>query len=110
MLDLYHHLPLERTKLVGLEPAQGHFGLDAARVVAPGDPYRSVLLYRMAKQGNGRLPPLGSKKIDALGLKLMHNCIADMPLDDSTPTQARLGQVEAQRKHIHSLGLAKRNQ
>jgi putative heme-binding domain-containing protein len=110
VFDLYHHLPLERTKLVGLEPAQGHFGLDDARVVAPGDPYRSVLLYRMAKQGNGRMPHLGSKKIDALGLKLMHDWIANMPLDDSARTPARLGQVEAQRKQIHSLGLAKRDQ
>lgn len=40
----------------------------------------------------------------------MQNWIADMPLDDSTPSQDRLGQVEAQRKQIHSLGLAKRNQ
>ena len=81
VFDLYHHLPLKRTKLIDLEPAQGHFGLDDARVVAPGDPYRSVLLYRMAKQGNGRMPHLGSRKLDPLGLKLMHDWIAAMPLE-----------------------------
>ena len=108
VFDLYHHLPLKRTKLIDLEPAQGHFGLDDARVVAPGDPYRSVLLYRMAKQGNGRMPHLGSRKLDPLGLKLMHDWIAAMPLEKTGRAPARLGQVETQRKLIHSLGLAKR--
>ena len=108
VFDLYHHLPLKQTKLIGLKPAQGHFDLDDARVVAPGDPYRSVLLYRMAKQGNGRMPHLGSKRLDPLGLKLVHDWIADMPLDEAGLTSARLGQAEAQRKLIQSLGLAKR--
>ena len=108
VFDLYNHLPLARTKLINLEPAQGHFGLEDSRVVAPGDPYRSVLLYRMAKQGNGRMPHLGSKKIDPLGVKLIHDWIADMPLYKTGRSPIRLGQMETQRSQIHSLGLAKR--
>ncbi len=108
VFDLYHHLPLARTKLIDLEPAQGHFDLDDARVVAPGDPYRSVLLYRMAKQGNGRMPHLGSSKLDPLGVKLIQEWISDMPLDETGRSPTRLDQVESHRNQIHSLGLAKR--
>ena len=107
VFDLSYHLPLKRTKLLGLPPAQGNFGLENARVIAPGDPYRSVLLYRMAKQGNGRMPHLGSRRIDAAGLKLIHDWIANMPLDETGWSPERLGQVSTQQKQIHSLGLAK---
>ena len=107
VFDLSYHLPLKRTKLLGLPPAQGDFDLENARVVAPGDPYRSVLLYRMAKQGNGRMPHLGSRRIDSAGLKLIHDWIANMPLDETGRSPERLGQVSTQQKQIHSFGLAK---
>ena len=107
VFDLSYHLPLKRTKLLDLPPAQGDFDLENARVVAPGDPYRSVLLYRMAKQGNGRMPHLGSRRIDPAGLKLIHDWIANMPLDETGRSPERLGQVSTQQKQIRSLGLAK---
>ena len=107
VFDLSYHLPLKRTKLLGLPPAQGDFDLENARVVAPGDPYRSVLLYRMAKQGNGRMPHLGSRRIDTAGLKLIRDWIADMPLDEHGRSPDRRAQVSTQQKQIQSLGLAK---
>ena len=109
VFDLSNHLPFQQTKLVGLPPAQGDFRLDEARVIAPGDPYRSVLLYRMAKQGNGRMPHIGSNRIDTVGLKLIHDWIADMPLDEAGRSAKRLGQVNTQQKQIHSLSFAKGN-
>ncbi len=105
VFDLSYHLPLIRTKLLGLPPAQGDFGLENARVIAPGDPYRSVLLYRMAKQGNGRMPHLGSRRIDTAGLKLIHDWMSNMPLDETGRSSERLRQVSNQQKQIHSLGL-----
>jgi len=107
VFDLTYHLPLIGTKLLGLPPAQGDFGLENASVIAPGDPYRSVLLYRMAKQGNGRMPHLGSRRIDTAGLKLIHDWIANMPLDETGRSAERLGQVSTQQKQIQSLGLAR---
>ena len=62
----------------------------------------------MAKQGNGRMPHLGSSKFDPLGMKLLHDWIADMPLDETGRSPTRLGQVETQRNQIHSLALANR--
>jgi hypothetical protein len=53
-------------------PARGGFGLDDARIVAVGDPFRSTLFYRMATTGPGRMPHIGSEIGDAEGLTLMH--------------------------------------
>ena len=39
---------------IGVRPGQGTFGIPHARILAPGDPYRSVLFYRMALAGPGR--------------------------------------------------------
>src|SRR5205807_1969937 len=34
----------------------GTFGIRDARIIAPGDPHRSLLLYRMSKLGYARMP------------------------------------------------------
>ncbi len=72
-------LPLEQTSLLGERPTQGTFGIFAAEVVAPGEPYRSVLLYRMSKLGGGRMPHLGSTEIDRAGVRLIHDWVASLP-------------------------------
>ena len=72
-------LPLDQTKMIDMRPMQGTFGIHAARVIAPGDPYRSVLLYRMSKLGSGRMPYIGSQIVDAAGVALIHQWIQEMP-------------------------------
>jgi hypothetical protein len=42
-------------KAVDLPPNQGTFAIANARLLAPGDPYRSVVYYRMAKTDSGRM-------------------------------------------------------
>src|SRR5262249_50335339 len=51
-----------------------------AHILSPGDPYRSVLYYRMAKQGRGRMPHIGSEIVDEPGLKLIHDWIRQLPI------------------------------
>ena len=55
------------TSLLGSRPTQGTFGILGAQIVAPGDPYRSVLYYRMSKLGHGRMPQFGSQVVDPQG-------------------------------------------
>lgn len=76
-------LPLEETNMVGARPTQGTFGIHAAQVIAPGDPFRSVLWYRMAKLGNGRMPYLGSSEVDLAGLELIHAWIRQLPQESA---------------------------
>ena len=78
---------LADARLVDAKPVQGGLGLPDARIIAPGDPYRSVLLYRMATAGRGHMPYLGGKLIDDRGLLLVRDWIAGMrPGEKSSDT------------------------
>ena len=77
--EVRYELTLPQTALVGERPTQGAFGIPAAEVVAAGDPAHSVLLYRMAKLGRGRMPHAGSAVVDEEGLGLIREWIAQLP-------------------------------
>jgi putative heme-binding domain-containing protein len=63
---------IEKDKyLIEAPPTQGTFGIFKAEVVSTIHPSRSVLLYRMAKLGRGRMPHFGSNVIDEDGLRLI---------------------------------------
>ena len=72
-------LPLEQTRTVDVRPIQGGFGISGAKIIAPGDPEGSVLYYRIAKLGGGRMPRLGSQVVDERALGLFHDWIAQLP-------------------------------
>ena len=99
-IDVQYQLPLTKTNLLDSRPTQGTFGIHGAQVFAAGDPYRSVLFYRMSKLGRGRMPYIGSNVIDVRGLKLIHDWIEQTAVEstassDSTPSGARLAQRKA---------------
>jgi len=95
---LQHNLPLDKTKLVGIRPTQGSFGIPNAQIVAPGEPHRSALYFRMAKTGPGHMPHLGAKLVDPAGLRLIHDWIAAMPrnADDAAKVDRLIALDEAQ--------------
>ncbi len=68
----------------------GTFGLRDARLIVPGDPLRSVLTYRMSKLGYARMPYVGSRVVDGLGVRLVHDWIRSLPpsADGASPTAA----------------------
>ncbi len=74
-------LSLDKTEAVSTRPSQGTFGIPDAMIIAPGDPDRSVLYFRMAKSGAGHMPHLGSTLIDQKGLDLVHDWIRQLPPD-----------------------------
>jgi putative heme-binding domain-containing protein len=78
VLELDYAKPLKETGVLNVKPKQGDFGLEDARLIAPGAPERSVLYYRMAKFGRGRMPHLGSEMPDFHGLGLIGSWIADL--------------------------------
>ena len=77
-------LPLDKTEMIGVRPTQGTFGIHAAQVIAPGDPFRSVLLYRMTKLGGGRMPHIGSMEVDRAGVELIESWIRELPPGSAT--------------------------
>ncbi len=77
--ELLSRLPLEKTDALAARPTQGTFDIFAAEVISPGDPYRSVLYYRMATLGKGHMPHIGSQRIDEHGLEQIRKWIESLP-------------------------------
>jgi uncharacterized repeat protein (TIGR03806 family) len=75
LIDLRYNTPLDQTKALETRPVQGTFEIANAQLLAPGDPYRSVLYYRMAKLGPGRMPHIGSEIVDENGLRIIRDWI-----------------------------------
>ncbi|MEZ6050323.1 MAG: PQQ-dependent sugar dehydrogenase [Planctomycetaceae bacterium] len=112
---MHADLPLEQTNMVGARPTQGTFGIHDAKVVAAGDPFRSVLLYRMSKLGGGRMPHIGSTEVDREGVALIEQWIQQVPVEsdkDSVEQQTTLNMQFDERTTLASLqdsmGLAER--
>src|SRR4030095_14770225 len=68
--ELKYDAALEQ-HVFGARPTLGTFGIPEPAVVAPGNPYCSVMYYRMAKVGRGHMPHLGSEVIDERGLRVV---------------------------------------
>ena len=68
-----------------VRPIQGTFQIAGARIIAPGDPSRSVLYYRVSKLGGGRMPRVGSDEVDVRAVRMLHDWIAAMPANGQGP-------------------------
>jgi uncharacterized repeat protein (TIGR03806 family) len=78
-IELGYDVPLEQTKTINARPIQGTFNIAGAMIIAPGDPARSVLYYRISKLGGGRMPRLGSNAVDERATRMIQDWIARMP-------------------------------
>ena len=75
-IALGFEVPLAETRTVDVRPIQGTFQIAGARIIAPGDPSRSVLYYRVSKLGGGRMPRVGSDEVDVRAVRMLHDWIA----------------------------------
>ncbi len=78
LIELTFETPLEQMKLADARPTQGAFGIRNARLLVPGDAASSVLHYRIAKSGGGRMPRLGSELVDVEGVQLIRDWIESL--------------------------------
>ncbi|MCY3758809.1 MAG: PQQ-dependent sugar dehydrogenase [Acidobacteria bacterium] len=69
---------LQDMKMLDLEPLHHKFDIPDARLVAPGDPDRSVLLHRMATRGRGKMPQLATSLVDRQAVELIREWIRRM--------------------------------
>jgi putative heme-binding domain-containing protein len=98
---------IKNPKLWDAKPARGNFELADARILAPGDPHRSVLYYRMAKFGSGRMPHMGSEFPDEIGLQLIGEWIASLKDGATLPNVKQLPMTDlAKRLQSPSTALA----
>ncbi|MEZ0228775.1 MAG: PQQ-dependent sugar dehydrogenase, partial [Planctomycetota bacterium] len=79
-LDLRYETPLGQTGMIGAPPQAGDLGVAGARIVANGDPARSVLHLRMTTlDTKTRMPPLASSVVDQAGAQLVSDWIRSIP-------------------------------
>lgn len=76
--ELVGDLPLDQLNVIDVPPSQGDFGLTSPAVVASGDPYRSVLMYRLVKSGRGHMPQFGPSLVDEFGVALIRDWIESL--------------------------------
>lgn len=86
-IELPFEHELEKTNAIHAIPTQGTFGIANARIIAPGEPERSVLYYRMATSGRGHMPHLGAREVDEQGLQLIARWIRRLPAGDESNSQ-----------------------
>jgi hypothetical protein len=66
-------------RLIDQVPIHDHFGIEHARLVAPGSPERSVLLTRISRRGTGQMPPLVSTEVDRAAVEMITTWIRGLP-------------------------------
>lgn len=70
----------DKALLIDGPPVHQTFGVDNARIVAPGRPDRSLVLHRMGRRGPGQMPPLASALIDEQALHVLRDWIEQLPV------------------------------
>jgi putative heme-binding domain-containing protein len=61
----------------------GTFGMPDARIIAAGDPWRSVMMYRLSRLGYARMPYIGSRVVDSDGVALIAEWIGQLEPEPS---------------------------
>ncbi|MCX7700842.1 MAG: PQQ-dependent sugar dehydrogenase, partial [Gemmataceae bacterium] len=77
-MDLEFTTPAERMRIFNVRPLHDTFGLPEARLIAPGEPARSVLWHRIAHRERGHMPPVATFAVDRDAVQLLHDWIARM--------------------------------
>lgn len=70
---------LPKMKIIDEAPQHDKFGLNDARLVAPGHPERSVLLHRVSIRGRGQMPQLATTLVDKPAVEMLTEWIRQMP-------------------------------
>jgi uncharacterized repeat protein (TIGR03806 family) len=64
--------------LCNVDPQEGALGIAGAKLIAPGDPSKSIVSVRMRALNANRMPPLATRVVDATGAKLIDDWIMSL--------------------------------
>lgn len=78
LMELGFKTPLEKARIVNEPPTHEDLGLKDARLIAPGDPQRSVLYHRITRRGEKQMPPTSTNRVDEEGAKLIEEWIRQL--------------------------------
>jgi mono/diheme cytochrome c family protein len=75
-MDWRYETPLGQTGSCNVPASSGSaLGIQDARLLAPGDPQRSLIWQRMGRRDVHAMPPVGSLQVDTAGLSLLQDWI-----------------------------------
>jgi uncharacterized repeat protein (TIGR03806 family) len=74
-LDFRYTTSLLGTNTCDVQPTAGDLGISNARLIAPGDAARSVVVARVNRTGANMMPPLARHTIDTAGVQLLTSWI-----------------------------------
>lgn len=77
-MDLRAQTALANMNICDDVPTSGDLGIANARLLAPGDPDRSILAVRMAREDENQMPPIARRLVDAEGVALMRAWISGL--------------------------------
>ncbi len=83
---------LDKTYSVGFRPQHDTYGIPDAMLIAPGDPERSILYQRVARHGEGQMPPLATSQQDLQAVQLLHDWISQMKPISKKKARKRAGE------------------
>ena len=93
-LSAFGERDLSKQRIVDERPMHHTFGLPEPRIIAPGDPDRSVLFSRISRRGPGQMPQLATTVIDEAGLSVVRAWIESL---DPQPATDTVGQATGTR-------------
>jgi uncharacterized repeat protein (TIGR03806 family) len=77
-IDLRYFASQKDFNAIDVAPMHDTYGIAGAKLVAPGDPQRSLLLVRMSRRGRGQMPQLATTKIDEAGAAVIRRWIEQL--------------------------------
>ena len=93
-IHLNYDKPSNEWRAIDERPRRGEFGLDDARIIAAGAPYRSALFYRLFTEGSGHMPQIGSRLVDDVGARAVRDWIRSLPASGSNRPPRSAGPEE----------------
>jgi mono/diheme cytochrome c family protein len=77
-MDLRFQTALNATNACNVDPQAGDLGVAGARIILPGEPGRSLVVLRAERRDAAGMPPLASHVVDAQGVQLLRDWIAQL--------------------------------
>ena len=77
-MDWRYTTALNATGACDAAPTLGDLGIANARLIAPGDADRSVVVSRMNRTGANAMPPLGRHLVDTAGVQLIREWVGSL--------------------------------
>lgn len=77
-IDLEFNVAADKRRLFNVTPVHHTFGISDARLIAPGDPDKSVLLYRVSHRGQGQMPQVATTLADKSAVDMLREWILSL--------------------------------